>query len=80
ELLEKKMDEYGVQKQEPNHYYRVEFNENDGTMRNNQGEIVTQSLLEQIKPLDTHYIGKTTYHKFYFQEVKEGEVVNQLRL
>ena len=80
ELLENKMDEYGVQKQEPNHYYRVEFNENDGTMRNYQGEIVTQSLLEQIKALDTHYIGKTSYHKFYFEEVKEGEVVNQLRL
>ncbi|OJG59364.1 hypothetical protein RV08_GL001104 [Enterococcus mundtii] len=80
ELLENKMAEYGVQKQEPNHYYRVEFNENDGTMRNYQGEIVTQSLLEQIKALDTHYTGKTSYHKFYFEEVKEGEVVNQLRL
>nr|WP_256821808.1 NADAR domain-containing protein [Enterococcus mundtii] len=64
------------------HFYRVEFNENDPGkgLKSYGGEIVTLELIDQLKTLDNQYAGGTGYYKFYFEEVKNGEVVDQIRM
>ncbi len=61
-----------------NHFYRVEFNEGSESIRNFEGEIVSQPLIEEIKRLDRPM--ESGYYKFYFQEIKNGEIVDAFRL
>ncbi|HEN8434809.1 MULTISPECIES: DUF3991 domain-containing protein [Enterococcus] len=61
-----------------NHFYRVEFNEGSESIRNFEGEIVSQPLIEEIKRLDRPM--ESGYYKFYFQEIKDGEIVDAFRL
>ena len=61
-----------------NHFYRVEFNEGSENIRNFEGEIVSQPLIEEIKRLDRPM--ESGYYKFYFQEIKDGEIVDAFRL
>ena len=61
-----------------NHFYRVEFNEGSESIRNFEGEIVSQPLIEEIKRLDRPM--ESVYYKFYFQEIKDGEIVDAFRL
>ena len=61
-----------------NHFYRVEFNEGSESIRNFEGEIVSQPLIEEIKHLDRPM--ESGYYKFYFQEIKDGEIVDAFRL
>lgn len=65
-----------------NHFYRVEFNENDPEkgLKSYGGEIVTLELIDQLKTLDNQYAAEAGYYKFYFEEVKNGEVVDQIRM
>ncbi|BDP55120.1 hypothetical protein EfmJHP35_30440 (plasmid) [Enterococcus faecium] len=44
------------------------------------GEIVTFELIDQLKTLDNQYAAEAGYYKFYFEEVKNGEVVDQIRM
>ncbi|MCH3523880.1 hypothetical protein LDA70_14215, partial [Enterococcus faecium] len=64
------------------HFYRVEFNENDPEkgLKSYGGEIVTFELIDQLKTLDNQYAAEAGYYKFYFEEVKNGEVVDQIRM
>lgn len=82
ELLEATLPASPSQTNEPNHFYRIEFNENDPAhgLRSYEGEIVTAALLEELKTLDNQYFSSSGYYKFYFEEVKNGEVVNQIRM
>ncbi len=61
-----------------NHFYRVEFNEGSESIRNFEGEIVSQPLIKEIKRLDRPM--ESGYYKFYFQEIKDGEIVDAFRL
>ncbi|WP_440912844.1 DUF3991 domain-containing protein [Enterococcus innesii] len=61
-----------------NHFYRVEFNEGSESIRNFEGEIVSQPLIEEIKRLDRPM--ESGYYKFYFQEIKDGEIGDAFRL
>jgi hypothetical protein len=61
-----------------NHFYRVKFNEGSESIRNFEGEIVSQPLIEEIKRLDRPM--ESGYYKFYFQEIKDGEIVDAFRL
>lgn len=61
-----------------NHFYRVEFNEGSESIRNFEGGIVSQPLIEEIKRLDRPM--ESGYYKFYFQEIKDGEIVDAFRL
>ena len=61
-----------------NHFYRVEFNEGSESIRNFEGEIVSQPLIDEIKRLDRPM--ESGYYKFYFQEIKDGEIVDAFRL
>lgn len=61
-----------------NHFYRVEFNEGSESIRNFEGEIVSQPLIEEIKRLDRPM--ESGYCKFYFQEIKDGEIIDAFRL
>ncbi|MFS0969896.1 ImmA/IrrE family metallo-endopeptidase [Enterococcus thailandicus] len=65
-----------------NHYHRIEFNEKDPEhgLKSYDGEAVTLELIEQLKALDNQYTAGGRYYKFYFEEVRNGEVVNQLRM
>ncbi|EME7116130.1 hypothetical protein P5B26_001899 [Enterococcus faecium] len=67
---------------ENDHFYRVEFNENDPEkgLKSYGGEIVTFELIDQLKTLDNQYAAEAGYYKFYFEEVKNGEVVDQIRM
>lgn len=60
------------------HFYRVEFNEGSESIRNFEGEIVSQPLIEEIKRLDRPM--ESGYYKFYIQEIKDGEIVDAFRL
>lgn len=56
----------------------MEFNEGSENIRNFEGEIVSQPLIEEIKRLDRPM--ESGYYKFYFQEIKDGEIVDAFRL
>ena len=49
-------------------------------MKSYGGEIVTLELIDQLKTLDNQYAAEAGYYKFYFEEVKNGEVVDQIRM
>lgn len=82
ELLEEAAPTDSVKEKENDHFYRVEFNENDPEhgLKSYDGEIVTLELLDQLKTLDNQYASMGGYYKFYFEEVKNGEVVDQIRM
>ncbi len=71
-----------MKEKETDHFYRVEFNENDPAkgLKSYGGEIVTLELIDQLKTLDNQYAAEAGYYKFYFEEVKNGEVVDQIRM
>ncbi|MDT6518424.1 hypothetical protein NNN28_14905, partial [Enterococcus faecium] len=71
-----------LKEKENDHFYRVEFNENDPEkgLKSYGGEIVTLELIDQLKTLDNQYAAEAGYYKFYFEEVKNGEVVDQIRM
>ncbi len=37
-------------------------------------------MIDQLKTLDNQYAAEAGYYKFYFEEVKNGEVVDQIRM
>ena len=82
ELLEEATPTDSVKEKETDHFYRVEFNENDPAkgLKSYGGEIVTLELIDQLKTLDNQYAAEAGYYKFYFEEVKNGEVVDQIRM
>ncbi|MBT1038602.1 ArdC-like ssDNA-binding domain-containing protein [Enterococcus faecium] len=82
ELLEEAAPTDSLKEKENDHFYRVEFNENDPEkgLKSYGGEIVTFELIDQLKTLDNQYAAEAGYYKFYFEEVKNGEVVDQIRM
>lgn len=82
ELLEEAAPTDSVKEKEKDHFYRVEFNENDPEkgLKSYGGETVTLELIDQLKTLDNQYAAGTGYYKFYFEEVKNGKVVDQIRM
>lgn len=82
ELLEEAAPTDSLKEKENDHYYQVEFNENDPEkgLKSYGGEIVTLELIDQLKTLDNQYAAEAGYYKFYFEEVKKGEVVDQIRM
>ncbi|EOB1380173.1 hypothetical protein ACIQSQ_002468 [Enterococcus hirae] len=82
ELLEEAAPTDSLKEKEKDHFYRVEFNENDPEkgLKSYGGEIVTLELIDQLKTLDNQYAAEAGYYKFYFEEVKNGEVVDQIRM
>ncbi|EPI05709.1 hypothetical protein D920_00008 [Enterococcus faecalis 13-SD-W-01] len=82
ELLENSLSDTHFESSEPEHFYRIEYNENDPAhgLRSYEGERVTTQLIEELKDLDNHYFSASGYYKFYFEEVKKGEVVKQIRM
>ncbi|VTQ68334.1 Uncharacterised protein [Enterococcus hirae] len=82
ELLEEAEPTDSLKEKENDHFYRVEFNENDPEkgLKSYGGEIVTFELIDQLKTLDNQYAAEAGYYKFYFEEVKNGEVVDQIRM
>lgn len=82
ELLEEAAPTDSLKEKENDHFYRVEFNENDPEkgLKSYGGEIVTLELIDQLKTLDNQYAAEAGYYKFYFEEVKNGEVVDQIRM
>ncbi|MCC4121556.1 ArdC-like ssDNA-binding domain-containing protein [Lactococcus lactis] len=82
ELLEEAAPTDSLKEKENDHFYRVEFNENDPEkgLKSYGGEIVTLELIDQLKMLDNQYAAEAGYYKFYFEEVKNGEVVDQIRM
>ncbi|WP_174784268.1 ArdC-like ssDNA-binding domain-containing protein [Enterococcus sp. VV15] len=82
ELLEEAAPTDSLKEKENDHFYRVEFNENDPEkgLKSYGGEIVTFELIDQLKTLDNQYGAEAGYYKFYFEEVKNGEVVDQIRM
>lgn len=82
ELLEEAAPTDSLKEKENDHFYRVEFNENDPEkgLKSYGGEIVTFELSDQLKTLDNQYAAEAGYYKFYFEEVKNGEVVDQIRM
>lgn len=82
ELLEEAAPTGSLKEKENDHFYRVEFNENDPEkgLKSYGGEIVTLELIDQLKTLDNQYAAEAGYYKFYFEEVKNGEVVDQIRM
>ncbi|MCU1877794.1 ArdC-like ssDNA-binding domain-containing protein [Enterococcus faecium] len=82
ELLEEAAPTDSLKEKETDHFYRVEFNENDPEkgLKSYGGEIVTFELIDQLKTLDNQYAAEAGYYKFYFEEVKNGEVVDQIRM
>ncbi|HGF7935966.1 TPA: hypothetical protein QFN81_000810 [Enterococcus faecium] len=82
ELLEEARPTDSMKEKENDHFYRVEFNENDPEkgLKSYGGEIVTFELIDQLKTLDNQYAAEAGYYKFYFEEVKNGEVVDQIRM
>ncbi|MGC4741548.1 ArdC-like ssDNA-binding domain-containing protein [Enterococcus faecium] len=82
ELLEEAAPTDSLKEKENDHFYRVEFNESDPEkgLKSYGGEIVTFELIDQLKTLDNQYAAEAGYYKFYFEEVKNGEVVDQIRM
>ncbi|MGC4720324.1 ArdC-like ssDNA-binding domain-containing protein [Enterococcus faecium] len=82
ELLEEAAPTDSLKEKENDHFYRVEFNENDPEkgLKSYGGEIITLELIDQLKTLDNQYAAEAGYYKFYFEEVKNGEVVDQIRM
>ncbi len=82
ELLEEAAPTDSLKEKENDHFYRVKFNENDPEkgLKSYGGEIVTLELIDQLKTLDNQYAAEAGYYKFYFEEVKNGEVVDQIRM
>ncbi|EMF0536300.1 hypothetical protein H6231_002638 [Enterococcus hirae] len=82
ELLEEAVPTDSLKEKENDHFYRVEFNENDPEkgLKSYGGEIVTLELIDQLKTLDNQYAAEAGYYKFYFEEVKNGAVVDQIRM
>lgn len=82
ELLEEAAPTDSLKEKENDYFYRVEFNENDPEkgLKSYGGEIVTFELIDQLKTLDNQYAAEAGYYKFYFEEVKNGEVVDQIRM
>ncbi|MGG5325603.1 hypothetical protein IGJ83_003185 [Enterococcus pernyi] len=82
ELLEEAAPTDSLKEKENDHFYRVEFNENDPEkgLKSYGGETVTLELIDHLQTLDNQYAAGTGYYKFYFEEVKNGKVVDQIRM
>lgn len=62
----------------PEIFFRVEFNEPNPELgiKNYEGEIVTSEFIQKLKELEELVSEKEEKHKFYFEKVVNGEVVN----
>ena len=62
-----------------NEYWRIEFNETDFAfgVKNYQNQILTKELLDEIKELDKKMYDKLGALKFYFEHIKDGEIVDK---
>ena len=68
-------------KDKPNEYWRIEFNEKDDTIKDYSNLFPTKELLEEIKELDKKLDNeKGGIYKFYFEHIKDGEIIDKGRI
>ena len=63
-------------------YWRIEFNETDSTfgVKSYENQILTKELLDEIKEFDKKMYNELGALKFYFEHIKDGEIVDKVRI
>ena len=65
-----------------NEYWRIEFNETDSTfgIKSYQNQVLTKELLDEIRELDKKMYDELGALKFYFEHIKDGEIIDKGRI
>ncbi len=65
-----------------NEYWRIEFNETDSTfgVKSYENQILTKELLDEIRELDKKMYDELGALKFYFEHIKDGEIIDKVRI
>ena len=65
-----------------NEYWRIEFNETDSAfgIKSYQNQVLTKELLDEIRELDKKMYDELGALKFYFEHIKDGEIIDKGRI